>query len=302
MLSHMPTGAETAPARLLAHLFGTDPANAHASEQLAQVLGRRLEHARAAWPDIELPDEPLLRHLAEKLSEEAKTPEQVAPALERLRVPELLLACACVGRDAGAIAAFEREYFGEIEAVWHRFHRLPLTLEDVQQRLREKLFLHEPPAVAGYAGIGELRSWVRAAALHMLLNISTRESREQPTDERFFDAVVDADTNAEAAYLKQACRTEFKQAFAASLDRLTSREKTLLRYAFGDGLSVDQIGAIFGVHRATAARWVAKARLRLVEETRAELVSSLHIGEGEAASIVRAALTGLGSTLLRRFE
>ena len=41
------------------------------------------------------------------------------------------------------------------------------------------------------------------------------------------------------------------EAFAA----LESRERNLLRYALGDGLSVDAIGTLYRVHRATAARW-----------------------------------------------
>jgi RNA polymerase sigma-70 factor (ECF subfamily) len=135
--------------------------------------------------------------------------------------------------------------------------------------------------------------------LHMLSNIATRESRERPTENDFFEDVVDATGDAEAAYLKQACRREFQEAFAAAMTRLDAREKTLLRYAFSDRRTVDEIGVVFGVHRATAARWIAKARERLVSETRAELMASLHIDENDAASIVRAALSHLGTTLLR---
>jgi hypothetical protein len=45
---------------------------------------------------------------------------------------------------------------------------------------------------------------------------------------------------------------------------------------------------------------VAKARERLVDETRAELMRALQIEEADAASIVRAALSRMGATLLRR--
>jgi hypothetical protein len=46
---------------------------------------------------------------------------------------------------------------------------------------------------------------------------------------------------------------------------------------------------------------VASARDKLVQETRRELVVRLGVSEVEAASIVRAALSGVGTTLIRRF-
>lgn len=221
--------------------------------------------------------------------------------LEKLHVADLFLACACARRDPGAIACFEERYRGEIAASYRRFPNLPASYDDVVQRMRERLFFADPPAIAGYAGRGELRAWLRAATVHLLLNIASRETRERPTDEVFFDAVVDADPNAEAGYLKLACRAEFEASFEAALASLTNREKMLLRYAYTDGLSVDGIGAVFRVHRATAARWVAAARTKLVETTYAELIARLDIDPLEAESIVRAALSGVGTTLLRKF-
>jgi RNA polymerase sigma-70 factor (ECF subfamily) len=163
------------------------------------------------------------------------------------------------------------------------------------------LFLASPPGLRGYAGYGDLRSWLRAAVLHALLNVATRETREQPTEDQFFDAVVDAGSNAEAAYLKSTCRTEFEGAFRAAIEKLTDRQRSLLRYAFTDGLNVDQIGAVFRVHRATAARWVAQARTALVDETRTELMTRLRISMLDADSIMRAALSQVSSSLLARF-
>jgi RNA polymerase sigma-70 factor (ECF subfamily) len=266
------------------------------SEGLAAVVRDRLVEARTMWPGLSLPDDAFLRHLAGKLGPD------LAQGVDQVRVPELFLACACAHKDPIAIAHFERAYFAQVDAAIRRFDSLPVTAEDIRQRVREKLYLHDPPALLGYAGQGDLGGWLRAAALHILLNVATREARERPTEGAFFEAVVDTSADAEAAYLKEACRDEFEQAFTAALARLEPRERLLLRYAFADGKIVDEIGAIFRVHRATAARWIAKARDRLVEQTRAELMTALRIGEDDAASIVRAALSRMGTTLLRRLS
>lgn len=271
------------------------------SPRLREALDTALSLGRSAWPGICLTNEDFVQWVASKL-EQGAPGEALEPALSRLHLhaQELFLACACARRDAAAIAHFERCYMPEVVAVAARFDALPVAREDVLQRMREKLFLRDPPSLAGYAGNGDLFAWVRAASLHLLINIVARESREQPTERAFLEAVVNTSADAEAAYLKEACRVEFEDAFRASIERLTSRERILLRYAFTDQLSVEDIGAIFRVHRATAARWVAKARERLVRGTRAELMNRLRVSEADAASIVRAALSRMGTTLLQR--
>lgn len=293
------------------HLEATPPQGAPGdlSPDLRALLGReiqaRVAGARAAWPGIGAQvDSDFLPQLASKLpsrgAAERLDASTVRESLAAMRVEELWLAWACVHRDPAAIAHFEAAYFGEVDAAVRRFDALPVTLEDVQQRLRQKLYLHDPPSLAGYGGQGDLRGWLRAAVLHLLINIATREARERPTEDGFFDAVLDTSADVEASYLKQACREEFEQAFTLAMTRLSPRERLLLRYAFADRKNVDQIGAVFNVHRATAARWISSARDRLVDETRGELMRSLQVDASDAASIVRAALSRMGTTLMRR--
>jgi RNA polymerase sigma-70 factor (ECF subfamily) len=256
---------------------------------MVQELGLGLDEARAAWPGVAIGDSEFQAFLEGKR----------AGAEGPLRVSDLYLACACLRGDAAAIAHFERRYAREIEAALKRFPALPITPDDVRQRLREKLFVRRPSPLERYAGKGDLGAWLRVVTVHLLLDIANRETRERPTEDGFFEAVVDARPSSEAAYLKQACKDEFREAFAAALARMPDREKSLLRYAFGDGRSIDEIGAIFRVHRATAARWVAKARELLVEETRADLMKRLQVDATDAESIMRAALSRMGTTLLR---
>jgi RNA polymerase sigma-70 factor (ECF subfamily) len=257
-------------------------------------LDAALDEARRAWPDVALPDAAFVAHLEAKLGTASPRP--------KLRTNDLYLACACARGDAAAIARFEATYFDEIAPVCARFPSLPIGVDDVRQRLRERLFLADSPSIAGYGGQGDLRSWFRATVLHLVLNATSREAREVPTNDCFFEAIVDASPTAEAAFLRRACRAEFEEAFVAAVAALPSREKSLLRYAFADRLTIDQVGAIFRVHRGTAARWIQKAQRALVETTRRALAERLAISEAEADSIVRGALSTLGTTLFRYFD
>jgi len=71
---------------------------------------------------------------------------------------------------------------------------------------------------------------------------------------------------AEARVVRASAASE--AAFREAVTLLSSRERNLLRYHFLAELSIDQIGTIYQVHRATAARWLARAQERLIRKTR----------------------------------
>ena len=61
----------------------------------------------------------------------------------------------------------------------------------------------------------------------------------------------------------------------------------MLRLRLLDGLNIDQIGGIYGVHRATVARWIASAREQVLAGTRRELENMLDISDSEFDSLVK---------------
>ena len=61
----------------------------------------------------------------------------------------------------------------------------------------------------------------------------------------------------------------------------------MLRAHFVHGLNIDEIAAAHGVHRATAARRLAKAREDLLRDTRRILLARLSLSRDELASVMR---------------
>jgi RNA polymerase sigma-70 factor (ECF subfamily) len=254
------------------------------------LLAARLDEARAAWPGVAVDGEAFLDWLSPRVADDD------AP---KVHVGDLYLAYACARHDAAALAAFEARYAGDVRAACQRFSDLPGGADEIGQRVRERLFVEEPPAILGYAGQGSLASWLRVVVTRTLINVRGRESRERPRSSDFFEAIVASDDGAEALYLKRAFGAELKSALLEALEALTNREKSLLRYAYCDEKNADEIGAVFRVHRATAARWVCKARERLVEETRARLVSRLGATPSEIKSIVRLGAGAIDTTIVK---
>jgi RNA polymerase sigma-70 factor (ECF subfamily) len=99
--------------------------------------------------------------------------------------------------------------------------------------------------------------------------------------------------------LKQRYRRELKAAFAAAFATLDARSRNVLRSHYLEGLNIDEIGVLNGVHRTTAARWRADARQSLLKATRRQLQESLGANVTEVDSILRMIRSQLDVSLSR---
>lgn len=198
---------------------------------------------------------------------------------------EIYLACACALGDNAAIAAFERRYFGVIPAALSRLSLGRDEIAEVAQILRVRLFVadpkrDQPPRVVTYAGRGQLGGLLRVAAIRAGLNLLRDQGRIAVGADGLED-IPTASDDPELARLKQNHRTAFKAAFEQAIAALAPRELALLDLAVVKRVGIDKIGAIYGVHRATAARWVASARDELTRSLHRILGVRLAVHEAE---------------------
>jgi RNA polymerase sigma-70 factor (ECF subfamily) len=99
--------------------------------------------------------------------------------------------------------------------------------------------------------------------------------------------------------LKAHQRAAFKAALQAALAGLGAKERNLLRMHLLHGLSIDEIGRAYQVHRATAARWLATTREALHRETRRLLRARLGLTDPEFDSVLRAVESQLDASFRR---
>lgn len=62
-------------------------------------------------------------------------------------------------------------------------------------------------------------------------------------------------------------------------------------------MNIDRIGAVFNVHRATVARWIAAAREGLLERTMARLGERLRLEPADFESLLRVVRSSLDVSL-----
>jgi RNA polymerase sigma-70 factor (ECF subfamily) len=281
----------------LAALATAPRATLTAITDLEDVLVAHVAAAHEAWPEIAVDDDAFVAHLARRFPEDAGDAQ-----LRGVRASDVYLALACARGDQGAMAQFERAYFGEIDAAAARTRAGDALATEVKQIVRKVLFVTEGsrPAAAGeFSGRGDLRGWIRVTATRELIRLLGRDKREiRIGDDSLLDFLSPAH-DPELGYIRDLYRNECSDAFRAALDALPAKDRSLLRYQLIDGLSIDEIGALNGVHRATAARWLAKVRDDLLERTRTEVQRRLGIATGDVDSILKLVHSRLDVSLER---
>jgi RNA polymerase sigma-70 factor (ECF subfamily) len=247
-------------------------------------LERALGEARAAHPGVEIDDATFLEHLARH----APPGGDAEDVLSHLHAADLFLALGCARGDRAALAAFDKAYRADVDAAVRRFEGPSLAGDDLRQALHEKLFVGKGsgPKIADYAGQGFLQNWVRVTAVRTFTDLARASVRppEQPVDDEML-ALADGD-DLELSFLKKHYRDGFKKAFEAAVRALDPGERNLLRQSVVHGLGIDQIAAIYGVHRATAARRIEKAREALLAGTRKNLMTALSLDRAEFDSVM----------------
>lgn len=265
-------------------------AGAQAPSAIEDSLLRLWSVGRAAWPTIELDAESFVIFLARQLPSELAT----AAGLASLHGADLYLVCGLGRGQPAAVEALETDYMPAVERALRRMGQSEASILDITQGLYSYLLERqnapptERPPRRGYVGRGELRGWLCTCAVHEAARLQKRERRhldldlDQAHDVLLSSAGRSPEHDALTGELKQIFEASFREAVAA----LTPRERNLLRYHFLSGLSVDQVGAIYRVHRATAARWVAEARARLASLTRKRFLASAPMHDKSYAQIM----------------
>jgi RNA polymerase sigma-70 factor, ECF subfamily len=254
-----------------------------------------IARARAAWPGVSVDGTAFAARLAELAAE---LPEAAWAALH---VSDLYLAQACAEGDARALAAVEATIWPDIDAALARA-RIGEPRKDVLQDLRLRLFVSSdgrPGRILQYRGEGELRRWLQAAALREAFRRARQAKRETSCDDAALAAVAVLDRDAGLAHLKEASHVELKRAFTEALAALPRSDRILLRQYYVDRLTIDELGAIYRVHRTTASRQVARARAALSETILADFGRRMSVSDSERDSLVRLVRSQFDVTLDR---
>lgn len=263
-----------------------EPAKVSLTPQDAQELQQFMERVRRDLPDVEVAPEAWVGYAAARV----EPGERLASVLNGPHAQEMYLCAGCLENRPGALAFLERRYVSGWSSLLGRMGLDGDTIADVVQRVRVKLVMNQPDkpgALSQYSGRGSLEAFLNVVVTRGGLDELRQQGRELRKEP--LEAVDDCDVGHEPhlQLLKQRYRDEFTLAVKEGLDALSEKERGLLRYHYLDGLSLDDMALVYAVHRATVARWLAKARENLLEATRRTLTTKLSMTEDDFNSIIR---------------
>jgi RNA polymerase sigma-70 factor (ECF subfamily) len=221
------------------------------------------EEGRRRWPHIELGLESFLAAARDAgLAEAPLVGEAAADAF---------LAYACARALPRALALFEELLVPGARRAVSKVDAEDAFVQDTLQIFRQKFLVGPPPGLAAFNGRAPLRVWLKVAATRLAIDgVRARRPAETPL-ESLEDRLVAGGLDPDWKVLRDAHGEAFRSALAAALEELSSRDRTLLRLHFLDGLGIDRLAAPYGVHRATVARWLQTAREQIAVAVRREL-------------------------------
>jgi RNA polymerase sigma-70 factor, ECF subfamily len=249
----------------------------------ASAIRPLLERGRLAHPSFVVDEAALSSYLAMHVDDDSPNVELAGRNAE-----DLYLACAVARGEPGAIEIYAARVEPAAAAVVQRLVKDSDLAADVIAAVREKLIVGidgRGPRIADYGGHGDLIVWVRVIAMRAALSQLRAHHRFVPDDETLFSlAAPDGDPALLTA--KRDSAAHIKSAFHEGLASLTPRQRNLLRQHLLDGLTIDELGAIYGVHRVTAARWLTAARSDLWRHARRVLRDSLKLSDASIGDML----------------
>ncbi len=267
-------------------------AQARSAPRLHALIAERAAQARAAWPGVELEDSLFAAHLA------ACCPDETDPeaAVAGLQTDDLFLAAACARGDSRAIRHFERTVLPAAEPAIARIDASREFVEDALHEVRIRLLVdgeQGPARIRSYLGRGPLTSWVRVVAMRTSYGLKRAKPAEVPEEIERLAALPFEGTSPELSALRRDFAGPFHEAFKAALDALDARERNVLRLYLLEGVPSEVIGRMYGVHRATVARWIAGTHQQLLSETRRRLTAELGLIGKDLDTLMKLVSSGL---------
>jgi RNA polymerase sigma-70 factor (ECF subfamily) len=210
-----------------------------------------------------------------------------APSDGELRenAADLYLAAACIAGNSRALMALDRDLISQVPVMVAAIDPSYTFGAEVAQELRERLLCAPMERLRRYSGTGSLRGWIRVAARRLAVDIKRREGASLRRTAQLPSAL--ASRHPEWELVRRRYREPLEAALRAAIDDLSSRDRLVLRLYLLRGENIEAIGKIYGVHRATVARWIAAAQQAIVVAVLGRLEQQLGLPASEFQSLAQ---------------
>lgn len=192
--------------------------------------------------------------------------------------PDLVLVARALAREPRAVRIVDALVRGAAASAARRLKADRATADEIAQRLSERLWIGRtgaPPALHEFNGGAPLSAWLKIIAYREGVDLLRRQ--QPAADDALIEHLVGT-AEPQLAMVRASYVNAFKRAFSTAFATLSLHDRDLLRRHHLDGVTLEGLAGLFGAHRATIARWLARARQQVLEETRLALRDELPEG------------------------
>jgi RNA polymerase sigma-70 factor (ECF subfamily) len=237
---------------------------------MAERLAEIFEGCQRRYPTVQLSIGLFQSRVAGILASDTGTADNEA----KLHYQDLFLATACAEGDRVAWEYFTDDYFPLLKSLAIKACGNASDGEDLAQEITAKL-LQDKDRIAGYNGRGSLASWLRVAVSHAAIDRFRRVNRLTSLDsfeENQAEALCQRPgPSEETERLDSRWGPIISRIAEDRLHALPARDRLLLSLYYLQGVPLRDIGRQFGVHEATASRWLERLRNEIRKEVEREL-------------------------------
>lgn len=247
------------------------------------------EVGRAPWPQVAVPADVFVRHLAQRIPKEsAGLP--LERVLAQFTLSDLYFACACVHDVPASIEMLERHYMAKLPALLGRLNLSDMAIDDVCQSVRIHLLLgtsESGPQLAEYTGRGSLLNWIRVIAVRMALK-QGGAVREKVLEENTIDALEampSSEGGTDLELIKRRHVPDFLQAMYEAFAELSDEQRKHLRLHYIERVSTTRMGMQLGKSQSVISRRLKTTRKVVRDGTKRRLKEWLELSSKEFTSL-----------------
>ena len=197
---------------------------------------------------------------------------------------DLALARAAAAGDAAAIAAIEAGPLSAARAHLRARGFADWIVDEAMQQVRVALLVRDDgaPGIERYAGTGPLAAFVRVVAVRFALKATPAHA-----DAAIVEQLDGAVPTPELATLKATYGALVRDAVLAAWRALPRHDRFVLSLELHGRMSIQSISALYGIHKVSAARKLARSRAVLLADVRERLRDQLGASPETVDSVLR---------------
>ncbi len=248
---------------------------------MAQEILEAYERCQRRYPTVQLPIETFQTRLDEILSSE----EYPVDAFARIHLEDLFLATACAHDDRVAWEHFADDYLPILKNFAAHACGNSSDGEDLAQEITTKL-LKEKRRLAGYNGRASLANWLRVAVSHAAVDRFRRTKRQTSLEDLDNSAALADPVKDDAEESLDSRWGPVISAIANEcLGQFSAHDRLLLGLYYLQSVPLKDIGRQFGIHEATAYRWLDRMRRDIKKQVERQLRKKYRLSSREMQTL-----------------